>query len=399
MSNLFSGKPLLEYKGMQVYDLEPQELSTVRRAIGKGVNDWSAAVEAATTGGMVTDSADCTYLFTDVIKSAPLPNNLVQLGLDADPSPGWASSTTHLYDQRRYIAPGAMTCCDELPLLPKQLPPTRKTYGIQTLGIAYDTCAMDHYIQCGPGGYELLRLDQDNQRLAMEALSYAASQLGFAGNSDNNVMGLANNPDIPAMRMPAFNASGRIWVNALKAALRWIRAANYSWDANMQPTKFVWALPPTVADYLDHKTALECTGDGMNVMNFFLTGGRGMNGNQQAMPGVSVRVVTIPELEWALGGCPTGLLMEDDPKLLKWIRPQFDQNLNPSVGRGGSPYVISPPMKTGHFKEETAIITRVGSIVPQQLNRIIKLQFPRPALSSVGYAPDWAYSANNGACA
>ena len=159
------------------------------------------------------------------------------------------------------------------------------------------------------------------------------------------------------------------------------------------------AWPPTIATYLERKTALENTGNGLNVLNYFLYGGSSINGAQQALPGVSVRVITIPELEWALGGAPTGLLMEDDPSLLKWIRPQFDQQLNPAQGNGGSPYVISPPMKTGHFKEEVAIFTRVGSIVPQQLNRIIKLRFPKPLLTDGFYSPDWAYQGNQGACA
>jgi hypothetical protein len=167
----------------------------------------------------------------------------------------------------------------------------------------------------------------------------------------------------------------------------------------MQPTKFILALPPTISDILMRKRAMgggENQSNGINVMNYFISGG--INGNQQPIPGVTISVKVIPELEYVMGG-PTGLFMEDRAGLLQWIRPTFDAALNPTAGTAASPYVISPPFQTGHFKQEVAIITRVGSVVPTMLDRIIKLKFPRvPMGDSSIYARDYLYSQQRGNC-
>ena len=381
------------YKGMNVYALTDQETRMAQTQIKKGIHDFGAAVEAK---GLTTDSSDCTYLFPEVIKQAPLPSSAPQLGLTMDNRIGWANTTTHKMEQRRYIAPGTITCCDEIPLAPKQLPPTKRTYGVVTLAVAYDSCALDHYIECGPDGYSLLRTDQDNQRLAMEALSYTASNIAFKGDSDQNVMGFANNPDIPQMMMPSTRAMGMAWVESLMSALSWIRNANATWEAGMQPTKFILALPPTIADILSRKQALTGTANAVNVLTYWLNGG--ITGNEQPVPGVTVAIRVIPELEYIMGG-PMGILMEDRPGLLPWIRPTFDQAMNPTAGSGGSPYVISPPLITGHFKQEVAIVTRVGSVVPTMLDRIIKLKFPRVPMGDASiYARDYLYSQQRGNC-
>jgi hypothetical protein len=393
MTSLF-GKKLTEYKGIPVYSLSDAEVGSAKAMIGKGLHDYQAARQAK---GMVTDSADCTYLFPEIIRQSPLPNNAAMLGLTLDNRVGWASTTTHKYEQVRYIAPGSLTCCDDVPLMPKQLPPTRKTYGLETLAVAYDACALDHYIECGPEGYSLLRTDQDNQRLAMEAISYAASQIAFKGSADSNIMGFANNPDIPSIMMPSVRATGMAWVESFMTALSWVRNANASWEQGLQPTKFILALPPSVHSMLLRKLAL---GPGqanpMNVLNYFISGG--MAGAEQPLPGVTIEIKPIPELEYVMGG-PTGMLIEDRPGLLPWIRPTFDQSLNPVAGKSASPYVISPPFQTGHYKQEVCILTRVGSIVPQMTNRLIKMRFARvPMATSSIYASDYLYSQQKGDC-
>jgi hypothetical protein len=278
---------------------------------------------------------------------------------------GWHTSITIPIEKISTTAPELWCCGAEIPKIVDEV--CEKPTNIVTLALAYETCIANVMSRCTPNGLTYRNNEEESQRKLLESLSYAANMLGIAGDSSLGVMGIGNNPYINTLVTQGYSSREEL-LTILINAIGLMNSQTGMMGTDGSLGKFVLALPPSV---FTHVTMGNLTNIQSTVLAMLQSSGcASCNADNSYF---DLQVLKVPELQTLQPyGRPVGLLY--DTSTIEWIRPHFDQNGQPNNGAGGSPYAILPAMGNGLTMHRVGI-SRVGSLVTQDLNRVIRILF------------------------